>query len=135
MKSTLECFYNLSCMIEIDGYLIYSLKSSFNFSNLNENLNPPNETIESILNKLMIDSWTWNISFSSYYNTGSPSSCTYEYISRNDLFFIITTILGIFGGLSLGLKLLTLIILRFIEKIINNNSFNEFITMIKNLFV
>ncbi|CAF1033314.1 unnamed protein product [Rotaria sordida] len=135
MKSTLECFYNLSCMIEIDRDLIFSLGSSFNFSNLNENLNPPNETIESILNKLMIDSWTWNISFSSYYNTGSPSSCTYEYISRNDLFFIITTILGIFGGLSLGLKLLTLIILRFIEKIINNNSFNEFITMIKNLFV
>ncbi|CAF4320292.1 unnamed protein product, partial [Rotaria sordida] len=83
----------------------------------------------------MIDSWTSNISFSSYYNICSPSSCTYEYISRNNLFFVITTILGIFSGLSLGLKLLTLIILRFIEKTHNNNSLNGFITMIKNLFV
>ncbi|CAF3996101.1 unnamed protein product, partial [Rotaria sordida] len=135
MKSTLECFYNLSCMIEFDQYIFFRLGSSFNFSNLNENLNPPNETMESIINRLMIDSWTSNISFSSYYNTCSPSSCTYQYISRNDLFFVITTILGICGGLSLGLKLLTLIILRFIEKTINNNSFNGFITMIKNLFI
>ncbi|CAF4935813.1 unnamed protein product [Rotaria sp. Silwood1] len=82
----------------------------------------------------MIDSWTSNILFSSYYNTCSPPSCTYEYISRNDLFFAISTILGIFGGLSLGLKLLILIILRFIENTINNNSFNGFITMIKRLF-
>ncbi|CAF1632663.1 unnamed protein product [Rotaria sp. Silwood1] len=134
MKSTLECFYNLSCMIELDRYFDNSLGSSFNFSNLNENLSPPNETIGSIINKLMIDSWTSNILFSSYYNTCSPPSCTYEYISRNDLFFAISTILGIFGGLSLGLKLLILIILRFIENTINNNSFNGFITMIKRLF-
>ncbi|CAF1432881.1 unnamed protein product [Rotaria sordida] len=135
MKSTLECFYNLSCMIELDRHFDLSLGSSFNFSNLNENLNPPNETIETIINKLMVDSWTSNISFSSYYNTCSPSSCTYEYISRNALFFIITIILGICGGLSLGLKLLTLIILRFIEKTINNNSFNGFITMIKKTYL
>ncbi|CAF4168673.1 unnamed protein product [Rotaria sordida] len=135
MKSTLECFYNLSCMLTLDRYFDRSLGSSFYFSNLNENLNSPNETIESIINKLMIDSWISNSSFSSYYNICSPSSCTYEYISRNDLFFIITTILGIFGGLSLGLKLLIIIILRFIENKINNNFFNGFITMIKNLFV
>ncbi|CAF4177164.1 unnamed protein product, partial [Rotaria sordida] len=135
MKSTLECFYNLSCMLTLDRYFDRSLGSSFYFSNLNENLNSPNETIESIINKLMIDSWTSNSSFSSYYNICSPSSCTYEYISRNDLFFVITTILGIFGGLSLGLKLLIIIILRFIENKINNNFFNGFITMIKNLFV
>ncbi|CAF1336190.1 unnamed protein product [Rotaria sordida] len=135
MKSTLECFYNLSCMIELDDHLINALRSSFNFSNLNENLSPSNETIGSIINRLMIDSWTSNISFSSYYNICSPSSCTYEFISRNNLFFVITTILGILGGLSLGLKLLTLIILRFIENTINNTSFNGFITMIKNVFI
>ncbi|CAF4128482.1 unnamed protein product, partial [Rotaria sordida] len=130
-----SCTRSSSCLFPIDRYFYFPLGSSFNFSPLNENLSPPNETIESIINRLMIDSWTSNISFSSYYDICSPSSCTYQYISRNDLFFVITTILGIFGGLSLGLKLLTLIILRFIEKTINNNSFNGFITMIKNLFV
>ncbi|CAF2842141.1 unnamed protein product [Rotaria sp. Silwood2] len=122
-------------MIELDASFYFPLGLSFNFSNLNENFSPPNETIGAIINKLMIDSWTSNISFSSYYNTCSPSQYTYEFISRNDLFFFITTILGIFGDLSLGLKLLTLIILRLIENTINNNSFSEFITMIKSLFV
>ncbi|CAF1202969.1 unnamed protein product [Rotaria sordida] len=80
MKSTLECFYNLSCMIELDRHFDLSLGSSFNFSNLNEILNPPNETIETIINKLMVDSWISNISFSSYYNTCSPSSSTVQII-------------------------------------------------------
>ncbi|CAF5049793.1 unnamed protein product, partial [Rotaria sp. Silwood1] len=114
MKSSLECFYNLSCVNEVNKNSRHPADYFFNFSNLNENLNLPNETIESIMNRLMVDSWKWNISFSSYYNRCSPSSCTYEYISRNDLFFVITTIIGIFGGLSLGLKLLNLVILRFI---------------------
>ncbi|CAF1116249.1 unnamed protein product [Rotaria sordida] len=80
MKSTLECYYNLSCMIELDRHFDLSLGSSFNFSNLNEILNPPNETIETIINKLMVDSWISNISFSSYYNTCSPSSSTVQII-------------------------------------------------------
>ncbi|CAF2215269.1 unnamed protein product, partial [Rotaria magnacalcarata] len=134
-KSTLECFYNQSCMIELDEYLNTHLGSPFNFSKLNKNLSSPNELVESILNKLMIDSWTTNISFSSYYSTCSPSSCTYEYTGRNDLFFVITTILGIFGGLSLGLKLLTLIVLWLIENINKNTSFSGFTTIIKRLFV
>ncbi|CAF3330574.1 unnamed protein product [Rotaria sp. Silwood2] len=135
MKSTLECFYNLSCMLELDIFVLHSPGYSFNFSNLNRNLNLPNETIELIINRLMIDSWNLIISFSSYFNTCSPLTCTYEYIDRNNLFFTITTILGIFAGLSLGLKLLILIILRFIENIIDNHSLNEFIIMIKSLFV
>lgn len=137
MKSTLECYYNISCMMEIDRYMYYSLGVNFSFSNLNENYNLPNETIESIINKLMIDSWLTNLndSFSLYYKICNPQLCSYEYISRNDLFIAITMILGIFGGLSLGLRLLTLITVRFIEKIINNMSFIGFKTMIKDLFV
>ncbi|CAF4703202.1 unnamed protein product, partial [Rotaria sp. Silwood2] len=57
MKSTLECFYNLSCMLELDIFVLHSPGYSFNFSNLNRNLNLPNETIELIINRLMIDSW------------------------------------------------------------------------------
>ncbi|CAF3330590.1 unnamed protein product [Rotaria sp. Silwood2] len=121
-------------MIEIDQYLPNSLGLSFNLSNLNENLNLPNETIESIINKLMIDSWSSNISFSSYYITCAPISCTYEYMGRNDLFIVLTTIIGIFGDLSLGLKLATLIILRIIEKIINNVFVHGIRRTIKNIF-
>ena len=135
MKSTLECFYNLSCMMEYDLALNNYDDIPFSFTNLNENLNLPNETIQSIINVLMIDSWTSTSSFSSYYNTCLPASCTYEYLGRNDLFVVITTILGIVGGLSLGLKLLILIILRFTQNLMNNISFRGLINIIKKLFI
>ncbi|CAF4141284.1 unnamed protein product [Adineta steineri] len=135
LKSTLEVFYNQSYMVEIDKYLLNSLGSSFNFSALNPKLNLPNETIETIVNRLMIDSWSTNISFSSYYQTCAPSSCTIEYIGKNNLLDVITSIVGIFGGLSVGLKLFFILILRSSEKISNNLSFIAMKTVIKNLFI
>ncbi|UJR34874.1 hypothetical protein I4U23_027652 [Adineta vaga] len=52
----------------------------------------------------MLDEWLFNVSFSSYYNICLPLSCTYQYEDRNHLFVSITTIISIFGGLSLVLK-------------------------------
>ncbi|CAF4290527.1 unnamed protein product, partial [Adineta steineri] len=135
LKSTLDVFYNRSYMLEIDQYLSIPLGSSFNFSALNPKLNLPNETIETIVNRLMIDSWSSNISFSSYYQTCAPSSCTIEYIGKNNLLDVITSIIGIFGELSVGLKLFFILILRSSEKITNNLSFIAMKTVIKNLFI
>ncbi|CAF4118076.1 unnamed protein product [Adineta steineri] len=92
--STLECFYNLSCMLEIDNRIGSSVP--FNFSALNQNLNQPNEKIEMIINRLMVDQWFSNVSFSSYYEKCAPLSCTYEYNDRNNIFISITTISGIY---------------------------------------
>ncbi|CAF4202656.1 unnamed protein product, partial [Adineta steineri] len=76
LNSTLEIFYNRSAMLELDQYSYVPLGSSFNFSASNSTLSLPNETIETIVNRLMIDSWSSNISFSSYYQTCAPLSCT-----------------------------------------------------------
>ncbi|CAF3746314.1 unnamed protein product [Adineta steineri] len=118
LLSSLECFYNLSCMLEIDHYIGSS--EPFSFSALNPDLNSPNETIESIVNRLMVDTWSSNISFPSYYNQCAPLSCTFQYEDRDNLFLIITSIIGIFGGLSLGLKVVIIIMLQFIDKILTN---------------
>ncbi|CAF1190754.1 unnamed protein product [Adineta steineri] len=133
LLSSLECFYNLSCMLEIDHYINSS--ESFNFSALNPDLNPPNETVESIVNRLMVDTWSSNISFPSYYNQCAPLSCTFQYEDRDNLFLIITSIIGIFGGLSLGLKLVIIIILQFIDKILTNGIANlNLLRSIKSIF-
>ncbi|CAF4227799.1 unnamed protein product, partial [Adineta steineri] len=135
LNSTLETFHNRSAMLEIDQYLYVPLGSSFNFSALNPTLSLPNETIETIVNRLMIDSWSSNISFSLYYQTCAPLSCTIEYIGKNNILDVITSIIGIFGGLTVGLKLFFILILRSSEKIRNNLSFIAMKTVIKNLFI
>ena len=114
LASTIECYYNLSCILGIQQEI--SSRSFLNFSILDENRNQPNETIESIFNRLMVDSWSSNVSFISFYNSCAPLSCTVEYSRRNDLFFVTTTITGVFGGLSLGLKLVILLVVRLMEK-------------------
>ena len=83
----------------------------------------------------MLNSWLSNISFSSYYKRCSPISCTYEYMSRNGIFFVITTIIGIFGGLDFGLEMFIFIVLRCIEKMTNNLSFRQIKNALKRIFI
>ncbi|UJR38833.1 hypothetical protein I4U23_031498 [Adineta vaga] len=132
LESTLECFYSLRCMKKIDEYI--SGGTQFNFSALSKTRNSPYEKVESIINKLMVDSWSWNVAFASYYNSCAPASCTFEYVRRNNLFFIVTTITGAFGGLSLGFQLIILIILRVIEKLIEDSSHISMMHFIRRLF-
>ncbi|CAF1183481.1 unnamed protein product [Adineta steineri] len=132
--STLECFYSLSCMLTIHKHLNSS--ETFNFSALNSNLNLYNEPIGIIVDRAMIDKWLVNISFSSYYKTCAPLSCTYQYEDRNNLFVIILTVASIFGGLSLGFQFLLLVGLQFINKIMTNNCFRLIsLNLFKQLFI
>ncbi|CAF1557465.1 unnamed protein product [Adineta ricciae] len=135
LTSTLECFYNFSCLYEIDKYMWKSLGELFHFNPLNSNLNSPNETIEIILNRLMIDKWIINKSFSSYYKTCAPLSCTIEYIGYNDILFVLITITGLFGSLSFIWKIFIWIILKLIITKKNRIYRLNFKHFIKNIFI
>ena len=117
LSSTLECFYNRTCMLELDQYLDSTLRQSWNYPALNASLNSPYETVQLLVSRLMVDSWSWNVNFSAYYSTCAPYSCVFEYQSRNDLVYVITVIIGVFGGLSIGFRMLILVGLRLIEKV------------------
>ena len=132
LASTLECFYDLSCLLTINQYI--SNGEPLRFSPLNVTLNQPNDTIRSMVDRLMVDSWSPNKSFSSYYNACAPHSCTFQYQRQYDIFFVITTIISVFGGFSLAFKLIILIGLRFIEKIIDGHLRRGLKYSLKTLF-
>ena len=135
LESTLECFYNRSCMMEIDKYMYQSLGETFAFAPLDDRLSDPTEKIESIVNRLMITDWSMNVSFSAYYEKCAPESCTYEYVDRKNLVSVVTTIVGVFGGLSFAFEMIVFIILRLIEKIILVRiPYLNLMQFIKNLF-
>ncbi|CAF1134130.1 unnamed protein product [Adineta steineri] len=88
------------------------------------------------MNRLTVEEWLPNVSFSSYYEKCLPSSCTYQYEGRNNIFISITTIISIFGGLSLALKLLIMISLELINKMFSNNFFHSIsFNFIKQIFL
>ena len=117
LQSSLQCFYNQSCINEIRKYL--SSTSSMIVKSLNSSLTKEyleNSTIKELLNKLMIEKWNSSVFYDKYYDECKPTQCTYTVERRNDIINIFTTLFGIAGGLITILKLVVPRLVKIIRK-------------------
>jgi hypothetical protein len=123
LASTLECYYNQSCLSLLHQSLPIGIQPLSNTLNKYFMIN---STVEMLLNEIMIDEITNDIRFDLFYSQCNPTYCSYSYAHRFDALFIITTIIGIFGGLSFALRLIapfiTAIILRWKNRGISTNN-------------
>lgn len=106
-QSNLACFYNRTCLNELDYYLNSSLSFShqpLESTKLSRFL--PSTTIGTAIDQLMVDRWTWTAHHAHYYRTCQPTECTYQLIARNSLIEIVTILIGLIGGLITALKIL-----------------------------
>ncbi|CAF2840226.1 unnamed protein product [Rotaria sp. Silwood2] len=103
LVSTLECFYDQSCLDLIQHYTNYENSltplSTTNLSHFSQNT-----TIGELINNLFIEQWSTQINYASYYQQCSPSICSYTSIEKFNTFHTITVVLGIQGGLTIVLK-------------------------------
>jgi hypothetical protein len=109
LQSTLECLYNMTC--------INKLKKTNQFSDmsirpLNSTLSPPNVTVQSLLDAFMVDRWESSITYEHYYAACAPLSCTYVIREQANLIYMITTIIGFFGGLTVALKIIVPVLMK-----------------------
>jgi beta-lactamase regulating signal transducer with metallopeptidase domain len=65
-----------------------------------------NSTIEDLLDELMVEKWNSSIMYEDYFNECKPTQCTYTHQSKNNAIYIVTTIIGLIGGLTTALKLI-----------------------------
>ena len=137
-QSTLECLYSQTCITEklsiLNGINVYGANISALIIT-NESSDRANETMESIVNRLMINLWQNKTSFSSYFNSCAPSSCTYEYTSRRQLLTIILSLISVIGGLSTVVKIVMLVLIRLVEKISDGFSYRIIGQFIRSLNV
>lgn len=114
-NSTLKSFYNQTML---DSVLHYFANSSVYFPSLDiyetTIFDPNNTTLETIVNAGFIEKWTQNISYSLYFDQCAPKSCIYTIKERFNIFYIITTLLGLYGGLTMVLRFITPTIITFI---------------------
>ncbi|CAF1542592.1 unnamed protein product, partial [Adineta ricciae] len=113
LQSDLRCLYNQSCLSKIQSYFYGS--TLMNITALNESLLMEfhvDSTIEVILNKLMVEKWDWLIIYENYYNECATSRCSYTYETKNRPIYIVTTIIGLVGGLITVLRL-------FVPRVVN----------------
>jgi hypothetical protein len=107
LQSDLRCFYNQTCINEIQSYFLSY--SSMNITALDKSLLIrffENSTIEELVEDLMVEQWNSSQMYESYYNQCQPSQCTYTHETKNSDIYIITTLVGLIGGLTTALKLI-----------------------------
>lgn len=116
LQSTLECLYQQTC-VNLILSMIEEQSSNVTFNALNPFLSSTNsysinETVQQMVNRLFVNYWYINQSYEDYFKECHPSYCIYSYVERFDSVRIVATLLGLYGGLIIILKLLTSIVVR-----------------------
>ncbi|CAF1126765.1 unnamed protein product [Adineta steineri] len=119
--STLECFYNESCINLTKQYTINKRRMKYTnhfkpLSIINSSYSI-NTTIAELVDNLFIEDWNIKINYASYFEQCSPSLCSYNYIQRFNILHIVTTLIGLQGGLAMVLEWICPKIIRIIVKI------------------
>lgn len=104
-QSTLECFYHQSCLDKIQPHI-----PNFNMTALT--ISPTsqykfNTTIGKIIQHLLVESWNTSVSFEKYYSACAPQRCTYSYDKQANFVFLLTTLVSLFGGLTVVLRIIS----------------------------
>ena len=97
LQSTLECFYNQSCIDQIQAFVnefssVSPLPSLSRFAQ--------QTTVSELFDQLFSELWNEKKSFTGYFQACSANLCTYSYVRRFDLLYVIVTIIGLAGGLK-----------------------------------
>jgi hypothetical protein len=111
LQSTLECLYNVTCINKL--IMPNEQYSNITIPPLDVTLSSPNVTVQSLMNELMIVRWERSITYEHYYATCAPTLCTYVPTERANPIYIITTIIGFYGGLTVALKMIVPVLVKF----------------------
>ena len=65
----------------------------------------PKPTIQQLIDQMIIEEWRSSVIDDTYYNECQPVQCTSSYQTRNDTIYIITTLVGLVGGVVTVLKI------------------------------
>ena len=103
LASTLECYHERACLSLLHQQLSSDIKPLLPSSN---KYFLENATVKMLMDDMMIDELFVEIRFDLYYSQCNPAYCTYSFSRRFDLLYMITTIIGIFDWLSLGLHMI-----------------------------
>jgi len=116
LQSTLECYYNQSCLDLTHSYFGLSLPANFTAldSMIPSQFNTTSD-IRSIIAHMMVEEWIYTSSHTSFYNACQPLYCSYSYVGKNDLSVTINNIVGLIGGLTTILMVIIPQIVQFVR--------------------
>nr|ACD54674.1 unknown [Adineta vaga] len=119
LVSTLECFFNSSCIKLIQKYInnvdLNNIFTSLSTKNLKQF--SINTTVDELINKLFIEDLNVTIDYLSYYHQCAPAFCEYTSIQKLNLLYTLKVLTGFQGGLTIVLRWLIPKLVRIVVKI------------------
>ena len=113
IQSTLECFYDQSCLDLLQSFIPeLSFPSPISSSRF-----PQNTTVDDLYLELFVESWNNQSNFTEYFQRCSPESCSYSYDRRFDRIHVLITLVGLVGGLLITTSLVSSILVKIIRKL------------------
>jgi len=64
----------------------------------------------------MVEKWNLSTMYDEYYNECAPIECMYTEKSRNSVLYIVTTLIGLVGGLVTVLKMIAPLIVKLVRR-------------------
>ncbi|CAF1508838.1 unnamed protein product, partial [Adineta ricciae] len=105
-RSTLECFYDQSCIDKVQFYAVSTITFRAQaMYPLTKSRFLINSTMGEIIEELMIEEWNWTPKYEYYYNECQPIECKYSYETEGGIVYIVTATIGVIGGLFTALKI------------------------------
>ncbi|CAF1152034.1 unnamed protein product [Adineta steineri] len=131
LLSTLECFYSNFCLSILYYYMNNTIQHpdiDFGVSLIDVSplvyeplmsLFPPNTTLRSIVQQMMVEQWNPLFLFDNYYETCAPTYCTYTQTVRTKTFVgVVITFVSTISGLTVALRLITFQLIKFIFRML-----------------
>ncbi|CAF0850861.1 unnamed protein product [Adineta ricciae] len=120
LQTTLQCFYNQTCLDTLHNTIfknvtIPSLPNSLNKSKYYSF----NASVGALLNELFIEGWSHQNDFEAFFRTCQVLACTYTYSVQPDVLYIVTTMIGIIGGLTAVFRLVCPVLILIFMYLIN----------------
>ena len=115
IDSTLECFFSQSCLNTTARWISNlppeQWPEALNSSKMSAfNSNTP---ISSLLAQHTVDRWINSTDFAGYYRSCAPSQCTYTVVQYNSFAYVISLLIGMYGGLTVALRFMAPFIVKF----------------------
>ena len=121
LYSTLECFFNQTC---VDMIMLYmSIASNYSAMVQSESNHFHADTkIKALAFQLMVEDWGFNATYEKYFDSCAPKSCSYKAATRYSVFHIAFELIGSLSGLCAVLRIIVMLVVRIVQHVHQHRS-------------
>ena len=120
LHSTLECLYSTTnCLRDTLLYYLNYTTTVVAVAPLQTSQlvrTTRKSTVAILVDNLFVEKWTRSFSYLKYFQACAPSECHYTYVKRANHLYVLTMFLSFYGGLTLVLRLVVKLLLKFIVR-------------------